>query len=101
MVASFMHSDPHERKTARKELRLKPSDDERLKNAAAFVGLSETDLIIEAAMERVGDIERRSMVTLLPDDTFMRFHEAIQQEGKVIPGLKRAAEKADEDFGKT
>lgn len=94
----FAYSEPavtQERKTARKEFRIRPSDDERLKRAAASVGLSESDFITEAAMIRVVEIERRSLVTMLPEDAFARFQHAIQAEGKVVPGLAKAAKRAE------
>ena len=94
----FAYSRPavtQERKTARKEFRIRPSDEERLKQAAAAVGLSEAEFITEAAMTRVAEIERKSLVTLLPEDAFARFEQAIQSEGKVIPGLAKAAKRAE------
>lgn len=94
MFAQVGPEGARERKSARKELRLRKSDEDRIRRAAAAVGLSETDFITEAAMARVEEVERRSLVSVLPQEVFLRFGEAIAAQGRVVSGLAAAAERA-------
>lgn len=80
-----------ERMTARKEVRLRPSDELRIKQAAASVGLNEADFIRQAALEHVVAVERRAMISSLPHDAFAAFKAAVSAPGKNIPNLAEAA----------
>lgn len=80
-----------ERMTARKEVRMRPSDELRIKQAAAAVGLNEADFIRQAALEQVVAVERRAMMSSLPEDAFAAFKSAVTSPGKAVPGLAEAA----------
>jgi uncharacterized protein (DUF1778 family) len=76
---------------ARKELRLHREDEARIRAAAAATGLQEADFIRQAALLRAQEVEQRLALSILPQDTFDAFRAAIDAQGKVIPGLARAA----------
>ena len=84
-----------ERKSARKELRMKPSDDARIRAAAASVGLSEADFMTQAALLHAADIERRSFHSILPAHQFAAFQEAVTSPGRASSGLTAAAKDVD------
>ena len=77
---------------ARKELRLHRRDEARNKSAAAATGLQEADFIRQAALLRAHEVEQRLALSILPIDAFDAFKRAIAAEGKVVPGLKAAAD---------
>jgi len=87
--------DTGERMTARKEVRMRPSDEIRIKAAAATIGLNEADFIRQAALQQVGEVERRSAMSVLPVEAFEAFRNAVSKPGKVIPGLAKAAAQAE------
>ena len=80
-----------ERLTARKEVRMRPSDEQRIRQAAAAVGLTEADFIRQAALEHVVSIERRALMSVLPEKAFAAFKSAVSAPGKPVPGLTQAA----------
>ena len=75
---------------ARKELRLHRADEERIKAAAAAVGLQEADFIRQAALLRAQEVEQRLSLSVLPVATFEAFRAAVESSGRVIPGLADA-----------
>lgn len=80
---------------ARKELRLHRNDEERIKAAAAAVGLQEADFIRQAALLRAEEIERRLALSSLPTEAFEAFRAAVTAPGKIIPGLTAAAKASE------
>jgi uncharacterized protein (DUF1778 family) len=95
MFATIDSVDTRERMTARKEVRMRPSDEKRIRAAAATVGLAEADFIRQAALRHVNDVERRSTMSILPDDIFEAFKHAVAAPGKVVPGLAKAAARSE------
>lgn len=95
MFAMDNATDTDERMTARKEVRMRPSDESRIKAAAAAVGLNEADFIRQAALQKVHEVERSSMMSVLPVEAFEAFRSAVSGHGKVIPGLAKAADQAE------
>nr|WP_319485657.1 hypothetical protein [uncultured Cohaesibacter sp.] len=95
MFAMIEPVDTGERMTARKEIRMRPSDESRIKAAAASVGLNEADFIRQAALLQVSEVERRSTMALLPVEAFEAFKSTVSASGKVIPGLAKAAVQAE------
>lgn len=79
------------RMEARKELRLHRHDEERIRVAAAAVGLQEADFIRQAALQRAQEIEQRLALSILPAEIFEAFKVAVSAPGKVVAGLARAA----------
>ena len=77
---------------ARKELRLHRADEERIKAAAAAIGLQEADFIRQAALLRAQQVEQRASLSVLPVETFDAFKAAVEAPGRVVPGLARAAD---------
>jgi uncharacterized protein (DUF1778 family) len=77
---------------ARKELRMHRADEERIKAAAAATGLQEADFIRQAALLRAYEVEQRMSLSILPTDAFEAFKAAVEEPGKVVPGLTRAVE---------
>ncbi len=77
---------------ARKELRMHRADEERIRAAAAATGLQEADFIRQAALLRVQEIEQRVSLSVLPVEAFDAFKGAVESSGKVVPGLRKAAE---------
>jgi len=86
-------SAPSERRSARKELRMRPSDEAKIRRAASAMGLSDTDFIVEAAMAKAAEIERRTRVTALPLEQFRAFEAALGGGGANVEGLRAAAAK--------
>ena len=84
---------PSERRSARKELRMRPSDEAKIRRAASAMGLSDTDFIVEAAMAKAAEVERRALSTTLPLDQFRAFQAAIATGGANLEGLRAAASK--------
>ena len=76
---------------ARKELRLHRTDEERIRAAAAAIGLQEADFMRQAALLRAQEVEQRLSLSILPTDAFEAFRAAVEAPGKVVPGLARAA----------
>ncbi len=95
MFANISTVDIDERMTARKEVRMRPSDEARIKAAAATVGLSEADFIRQAALQQVSELERRSSMSVLPPDAFEAFKSAVSKPGKSISGLAKAAAQSE------
>lgn len=95
MFAMIGSVDTGERMTARKEVRMRPSDESRIKAAAATVGLNEADFIRQAALQQVDEVERRSRMSVLPVEAFEAFKSAVSLPGKFIPGLAKAAAQAE------
>ncbi|GAA6210234.1 hypothetical protein NBRC116601_35270 [Cognatishimia sp. WU-CL00825] len=91
MFAMIDTSATGERMTARKEVRMRPSDEQRIKAAAAAVGLNEADFIRQAALHQVNEVERRTSMSVLPEDVFQAFKQAVSAPGRVLPGLADAA----------
>ena len=81
-----------EPKSARKELRMKPSVAERIDAAAQAVGMSVTEFVTAAAYDRAREVERSQIVTTLPEAQFTAFATAARAPGRRIPGLAEAAE---------
>lgn len=80
-----------EAKTARKELRLKPSVQARIAAAAASVGVSETDFVTAAAYDRALEVERLQFHTTLPQAQFDALAAALKGEGRRSEGLAELA----------
>ena len=80
----------HERKSARRELRMRPSDDARIRAAAAAVGLSDADFMTQAALLYAAEIEQRTTRSVLSIERFDAFRQAVEAPGRVIPGLAAA-----------
>ena len=95
MFAMIDTPNPSERMTARKEVRMRPSDEQRIKQAAAAVGLNEADFIRQAALEHVVAVERRAMMSSLPQDAFAAFKLAVTASGTRVPGLAKAAAQSE------
>jgi uncharacterized protein (DUF1778 family) len=95
MFAMIEPIDTSERMTTRKEVRMRPSDEQRIKAAAATVGLNEADFIRQAALRQVSEVERRSTMSVLPSDAFAAFRKAVSAPGKVVPGLAEAVAQSE------
>lgn len=76
---------------ARKELRMHRRDEARIRAAAAATGLQEADFIRQAALLRVQEVERQLSLSVLPEDAFAAFRDAVDAPGQVQPGLAKAA----------
>jgi uncharacterized protein (DUF1778 family) len=79
------------RMEARKEVRMHRRDEERIRAAAAAMGLQEADFIRQAAIQRAREVEERLSLSVLPVEIFETFRTAVEAPGRVVPGLARAA----------
>ena len=95
MFAMIEPTDTGERMSARKEVRMRPSDETRIKAAALTVGLNEADFIRQAALQHVSEVERRSTMSVLPLDAFEAFKKAVAAPGNFIPGLAEVADQSE------
>jgi len=82
-----------EKKSVRKEQRVKPSISAAISRAAAAVGMDESAFIVSAAYEKAVAIERSQFSTSLDPQYFQRFAKAINAPGKRHEGLTEAAKK--------
>lgn len=95
MFAMIETATADERMTARKEVRVRPSDELRIKAAAATMGLNEADFIRQAALQRASEVELQSKMSILPADVFEDFKAAVSFQGQHINGLAKAATLAE------
>lgn len=95
MFVGVESSDTTERMTARKEVRMRPSDEHRIKATAAAVGLTEADFIRQAALQQASEVERRATLSVLPIGAFEAFKHAVSAPGKAVPGLAKAAAQSE------
>ena len=82
-----------EKKSVRKEQRVKPSISAAISRAAASIGMDESAFIVSAAYEKAVEIEKSQFSTSLDPEYFQRFAKAINAPGKRIEGLVEAAKK--------
>ena len=82
-----------EKKTVRKEQRVKPSVSAAIARAASAVGMDESAFIVSAAYEKAVAIEASQFSTSLAPEYFDAFAKAVNAQGKRVEGLAKA--KAD------
>ena len=83
-----------EAKTARKELKLQPSVLEAIKTAARSVGMDPSTFIATAAFERAQEIARAQHMTVLPEEQFRAFAEAVDRDGQHTAALRASIAKS-------
>lgn len=86
-------ADVAEKKSVRKEQRVKPSISAAISQAAASVGMDESAFIVSAAYEKAIEIKKSQFSTSLDPEYFQRFAKAINAPGKRIEGLVEAEKK--------
>ena len=79
---------------ARKEVRMRKSDAKRIKAAAAELGLQESDFIRQAALMRAYEVEQHLSLSILPEEIFVKFQQAVNKSGDKNPRLSEAFEKS-------
>lgn len=80
-----------EKKSVRKEQRVKPSVSAAIARAAAAVGMDESVFIVSAAYEKAVAIEASQFSTTLNPEFFDAFAKAVNTPGKRVEGLAKAA----------
>lgn len=85
-----------ERKTARKELKLKPTVDAQIKRAASMVGMDVSTFISSAAYKKAQDVEQSQFVTVLDEARFDAFAAAVDAKGKRNGALSEVLQKSRE-----
>lgn len=80
-----------EKKSVRKEQRVKPSVSKVIARAAAAVGMDESAFIVSAAYEKAVAIETSQFSTTLDPAYFDAFAAAVNAPGKRVEGLAKAA----------
>ncbi len=83
-----------ERKSVRKEQRVKPSISDAIARAAMSVGMDESVFIVSAAYEKAIAIEKAQFSTSLDSEYFQQFSKAVNSQGKRIKGLVEAEQKS-------
>lgn len=78
-----------ERKTQRKELRLKPTVEETIRRVAQHVGMDESTFIASAAYRTAKEIEASQFVTMLPQEQFDMFAAAVDAPAKENEALTK------------
>lgn len=71
-----------ERKSQRKELRLKPTVEQKIRSVAAYLGMDESTFIASAAYRAAQEIEASQFVTVLPQEQFDAFAAAVDAPAK-------------------
>jgi uncharacterized protein (DUF1778 family) len=83
-----------ETKSRRREFRLAASDEEKLIEAAALVGMTVSDFVLNhAIVEADAVIDAHRTITLRPD-AYKRFIEALDAPPKRLESLAKQAAKA-------
>lgn len=85
--------DVAEKKSVRKEQRVKPSISAAIGRAAAAVGMDESAFIVSAAYEKAIAIEKAQFTSVLEQSYFDQFAKAINADGKPVKGLVNAAKR--------
>lgn len=76
-----------ETKTQRKELKMKPSVAEAIKNASLAVGMDMSTFISSAAYKAAREVEFSQHQTVLSADAFDAFTAAVDAPGRRNPAL--------------
>lgn len=71
-----------ERKTQRKELRLKPTVERTIRRVAASLGMDESTFISSAAYRVAQEVEASQFLTVLPEEQFKAFAAAVDAPAK-------------------
>ena len=71
-----------EKKSARKELRMKPGVAAKIKDVALMVGMDESTFITSAAYQKAQEIEQSQFISILPQDQFDAFSAAVTVTSK-------------------
>jgi uncharacterized protein (DUF1778 family) len=71
-----------ERKTQRKELRLKPTVEKTIRRVAATLGMDESTFISSAAYRVAQEVEASQFLTVLPEEQFKAFAAAVDAPAK-------------------
>ena len=88
MIQSHDHTaSVQETKTHRKELKMKPSVAEAIKNASLAVGMDMSTFISSAAYKAAREIEFSQHQTVLSEDAFDAFVVAVDAPGTRNPAL--------------
>lgn len=72
----------HEKKTQRKELRLKPTVERTIRRVAASLGMDESTFISSAAYKTAQEVEASQFLTVLPEEHFKAFAAAVDAPAK-------------------
>lgn len=80
-------------KSERVEARLSPEERDRIERAASFEGQSVSAFIVEAAVERAGQVLAEHTITVVPPDYFDRLVTALD-DPEPAPRLRSAARRA-------
>ena len=78
---------------ARKDLRLRRKDEERIKAAAKATGMRKVDFIVLASLREAEHVMNRYM-SMLPVDAFAAFKNTAEAPPGYLPGLERLVQEA-------
>ncbi|MTH80326.1 DUF1778 domain-containing protein [Paracoccus aestuariivivens] len=78
-----------EKKTQRKEIRLKPTVEKTIQRVARLIGMDESTFIASAAYRAAQDIEASQFVTVLPQAQFDAFAAAVDVPAKENEALTK------------
>jgi uncharacterized protein (DUF1778 family) len=81
-------------RTERLEARVAPDDAAAIRRAAALENVSASAFVVSSAVARARDVIARRQTTPVPPDFFDRLLRTLEEPGKAIPALARAAKKA-------
>jgi len=85
-------------KTHRKELKMKPSVAEAIKNASLAVGMDMSTFISSAAYRAAQEVEFSQHQTILPTDAFNAFVAAVDAPGTRNPALGELLQRRNDLF---
>ena len=81
-------------RTERFEARVAPREAARIRRAASLENMSTSAFVVSSAMAHADEVIACHEVTAVPPDYFDRLVRALDQPGKVLPRLARAAKRA-------
>lgn len=81
-------------RTERFEARVAPREAAKIRRAASLENMSTSAFVVSSAVARADEVIASHQVTTVPPDFFDRLVAALEEPGKALPRLARAARRA-------
>jgi uncharacterized protein (DUF1778 family) len=81
-------------RTERFEARVAPREAARIRRAASLENMSTSAFVVSSAVSRADEVIASHQMTAVPPDFFDRLVRALEEPGKTLPRLARAARRA-------
>lgn len=81
-------------RTERFEARVAPREAAKIRRAASLENVSTSTFVVSSAVARADEVIASHQVTALPPDYFDGLVRALEEPGRVLPRLARAARRS-------